>query len=338
MFCIFISMVATKKGEIGVKFGLLENLGKTMSRPVAARSGVSGVSGIPVFKLYGEHAAWPTPDLLHCESIPERSHLHDWEISLHCHADLGQLLYVQAGRAVLDVEGEIREIDQPAIQVVPPLSVHGFRFSHDIAGYVITLAMPLFDWLQDSLADAAPALLQTGCYPVEADKPYLDLLCERIDREYATPVPGRDFLLRSLIGALAGWIGRQQLERRAELWQPDRAQSHAMAFTRLVEQHYREHWSVGQYASALAITTAHLNNVCRRHFGQSALGHMHERLQLEAKRNLVYTTMTIMQIADLLGFSEVAYFSRFFRRLEGMSPREFRQQRQAAYAGEGASA
>ena len=33
---------------------------------------------IPVFKLYGDGADWPTPDLLHCESIAARSRLHDW--------------------------------------------------------------------------------------------------------------------------------------------------------------------------------------------------------------------------------------------------------------------
>ncbi|WP_080741460.1 MULTISPECIES: helix-turn-helix domain-containing protein [Burkholderia] len=37
--------------------------------------------------------------------------------------------------------------------------------------------------------------------------------------------------------------------------------------------------------------------------------------------------MTVAQIPNLLGFSEVAYFSRFFRRQEGVSPREFRQRR-----------
>jgi AraC family transcriptional activator of pobA len=37
-------------------------------------------TAVPVFKLYGETTAWPTPDLIHCESIPERSRLHDWEI------------------------------------------------------------------------------------------------------------------------------------------------------------------------------------------------------------------------------------------------------------------
>ena len=37
---------------------------------------------IPVFKLYGESLDWPTPDLLHCETISSRSREHEWELSL----------------------------------------------------------------------------------------------------------------------------------------------------------------------------------------------------------------------------------------------------------------
>jgi len=48
---------------------------------------------------------------------------------------------------------------------------------------------------------------------------------------------------------------------------------------------------------------------------------------LEAKRDLVYTTMTIGQVSDRLGFSDPAYFSRFLKRGTGQSPKQFRVQR-----------
>ncbi|WP_454806041.1 helix-turn-helix domain-containing protein [Paraburkholderia fungorum] len=280
---------------------------------------------IPVFKLYGENLAWPTPDLLHCESIPERSQLHDWEIREHRHADLGQLLYVQSGHASLDVEGRVIRVTKPSIQVVPPLCVHGFRFSTNIAGYVITVAMPFIEWLQQNLSDAHPVLHEAGCHPAGADKPYIDMLCRRINQGYVTPGPGRDFLLRSLVGALVTWVGRQQLVQREAAWRPERAHVHISAFSGLVEQHYREHWPVSRYAAELAITAAQLNNVCQRLLRCSALDHLHQRLLLEAKRNLIYTTLTVAQISDLLGFAEAPYFSRFFRRLTNVTPREFRQ-------------
>ena len=105
----------------------------------------STLPGVPLFKLYGENQAWPGTDLLHCESIPARSRLHHWEIKPHRHADLFQLLYVQRGRAVVEVEGRRSEIGEPSIQVIPPLCVHGFQFSENIEGYVLTLGAPLVE-------------------------------------------------------------------------------------------------------------------------------------------------------------------------------------------------
>src|SRR3546814_8911695 len=86
---------------------------------------------IPGFKLYGESQDWPTPDLLHCETISKRSREHQWEIKPHRHADLCQLLFVFKGQAELEIEGQRTRLDEPAVQILPPLSVHGFRFSED---------------------------------------------------------------------------------------------------------------------------------------------------------------------------------------------------------------
>lgn len=102
---------------------------------------------VPIFKLYGETVYWPTPDLLHMESIPERSRLHDWHIQPHQHADLVQILYVRQGTAELEIEGRQYHFDRPVVQLVPPLCVHGFRFSHDVEGYVLSLALPLVEEL-----------------------------------------------------------------------------------------------------------------------------------------------------------------------------------------------
>ncbi|MFH3927051.1 AraC family ligand binding domain-containing protein, partial [Acinetobacter baumannii] len=164
---------------------------------------------VPVFKLYGAPLEWPTPDLLHCESIPARSRLHDWEIKPHRHADLAQLLYVRKGWAQLQVEGEPTRVEQPSIQFVPPLCIHGFQFSERIDGYVLTLAAPLLARLQAHLGAQRQALEAPGLYPVGADRRYIDTLFDAIDGEYAGAAPARELLLQSLIGVLAVWLGRQ---------------------------------------------------------------------------------------------------------------------------------
>lgn len=294
-------------------------------RPIAADA--------PVFKLYGEQLAWPTPDLLHCESIAQRSSLHHWEIKPHRHADLFQLLYLQEGEALAQVENRQLRLTESAIQVVPPLCVHGFRFSEDVQGYVLTLAAPLVVHLEELLGHHLGVQGGFACHPVGTDRAWLDLLFGTLFREYQGHEPGRELQLQSLVNLLMVWLGRRERQHAASLGASQRNRQYLMRFMRLVEQHYREHLSVDEFAHRVGLSGVHLNSLCRQLVGQSALQVIHQRLLLEAKRNLVYTTMTVNELSDTLGFSDPAYFSRFFRRLAGQSPKAFRQ---SAAAGAGA--
>ena len=283
-------------------------------------------AAVPVFKLYGETAAWPTPDLIHCESIPERSRLHEWEIKPHRHGDLVQVLYMQAGRAELEVEGRTHCVDTSSLQVVPALSVHGFRFSRDIQGYVLSLAQPLVEQLSVTLD--SQLMKVPVCYAVGDEARHLDSLFESIVQEYGRQAPGRDLMLQALISVLLVSISRRwRVLSSQEGPERDRGREHVEAFTKLLETHFREHWSIERYAGAVGISAAHLNALCRRLAGQSALQMINQRLVLEAKRCLVYTVMTVNQVSDSLGFSEPAYFSRFFKRETGVAPKAFRVQR-----------
>lgn len=281
---------------------------------------------VPVFQLYGETHAWPTPDPLHCETIPSRSSLYDWEIRPHRHADLVQLLYVRAGEAELEVEGSVTRVREATVQVSPPLCVHGFRFTAQIDGYVLSLAQPFAEELLRQFDRAV--LEQPQCYAVGEDERYLSTLFDSIEREYARQEPGRELMLRSLVSALLVWLGRRHLQAsHAASAAPDRGREYLQAFRRLVEEHLREHLPIERYAERLGISAAHLNALCRRLAGVSALQLISQRLLLEAKRNLVYTDMTVQEVSDQLGFSEPAYFSRFFKRGTGQSPRAFRGNR-----------
>ncbi|GLK91380.1 helix-turn-helix domain-containing protein [Pseudomonas turukhanskensis] len=279
---------------------------------------------VPVFKLYGETGAWPTPDLFHCESIPERSRLHHWEIKPHRHSDLVQLLYVQSGQAQLQVEDVLTQVVSSSLQVVPALCVHGFRFSDDVQGYILSLAQPLAEQLAATLD--SQVLRTPACFAIGSEGRYLDALFESIAAEYDQQQSGRDLMLQSLISVLLVSLSRRA-RAQSSAQGPDRGREHVDAFTRLLEAHYRQHLPIEHYASALSISAAHLNALCRRLAGQSALQMINQRLLLEAKRCLVYSAMTVNQVSDSLGFSDPAYFSRFFKRGTGLSPKGFRIQR-----------
>lgn len=92
----------------------------------------------------------------------------------------------------------------------------------------------------------------------------------------------------------------------------------------LIEDHYKGHKDTSFYADKLALSSKRVNELTRAHFSKTVTQLIHDRIMLEAKRDLAYTNKTVKAIALDLGIEDVTYFSRFFRRNEGESPKAFR--------------
>ncbi|WP_350359541.1 helix-turn-helix domain-containing protein [Vreelandella sp. SM1641] len=268
--------------------------------------------------------------MLHCESIPERSQLHDWRIRPHRHADLVHILFIAQGSVELTLEGTSHQLQSASAIVVPAMTIHGFIFSPDVQGHIITLVKPLADHLH-SLMGESSTLKKADFHPL--------LQTHRAERiatlvAHRRPAPGRNSLLEALIQALVVELSRLgaytgSTAKRYGPRQSDKGRQHLEHHQALIEAHYREQPSIEALAEQVGVSSAHLNMLCRQIAGRSALQLLHERLLLEAKRQLTYTNMTIGQVSDSLGFSEPAYFTRFFKRNTALSPRDFRLRQRA---------
>lgn len=279
---------------------------------------------IPIFKLYGEKSDWWTPDLLHYETIASRSSLHGWEIQPHRHSDLYQLFYVQQGRAELNIEGKVTVYNEGVLQWVAPLCVHGFRFSSDVRGCVLTLASPVISSFERKMNTPLAFNASALDLKVGDDRQFLDYLFDSLAREYQHSEAGRELALESWVNILLTLLQRRSIEKDDSTEFRSKGHVYFARFSSLVEQHYYEQWSTQKYAQELGVSVVRLNTICHQLCQQTALQYIHQRLLLEAKRNLLYTVMTIANISDRLGFSEQAYFSRFFKRLTGCTPNAFR--------------
>ena len=78
------------------------------------------------YSLFGESTH--LPDVLHCETIADRSELHDWELAPHRHARLHQVLLVTSGGGWATLDGKTHALPKGALVNVPPEHVHSFRF------------------------------------------------------------------------------------------------------------------------------------------------------------------------------------------------------------------
>ena len=95
----------------------------------------------------------------------------------------------------------------------------------------------------------------------------------------------------------------------------------------LLDEFFRDQRLLGFYAEKLGMSVDRLNDHVKRATGVTA-GHLiRQKLLSEAKRQLVFTTQPIHDIAKELAFADPSHFARFFRKQTGATPHEFREQR-----------
>jgi AraC family transcriptional activator of pobA len=209
------------------------------------------------------------------------------------------------------------------------MAVHGFAFAPGTQGFVVTIAEGFFAEILRPLdeGDAAAPFdqpVRLELKPAELHEHRLEESFRAIEREFRWPAVGRIGAITAQIALIAVALLRLARTRREATATASPQLATLARFRHLIEANFAAHWSVGDYARALGLTDAHLNALCRRASGLSALETIHARLLIEAKRNLVYTSMTVSEVGYSLGFQDPAYFSRFFARRAGLSPLAFR--------------
>ncbi|HEX5655026.1 MAG TPA: AraC family transcriptional regulator [Chitinophagaceae bacterium] len=93
----------------------------------------------------------------------------------------------------------------------------------------------------------------------------------------------------------------------------------------LIEKHYREKHTPSAFAELLYISPKALGKLTKAHFNKTPSELIHERIIIEAKRELYLTNKAIKEIAAELGFDDEFYFSRFFKNITNVSPQLYRE-------------
>lgn len=290
------------------------------------RTALADAQAVPTFALYGEDDGAVLGHWLHCESIPARSSRNAWEIRPHRHRSYFQILYQSGGSGECLAEGASWRLEPPVAVTIPPGAVHGFRFSDDVDGWVLTIVGERVLSIIETLPELKSLLERPQLIELRGREaaPAIDAAFGLINSEFTGQGPARgalmDAQLRSIVILLAR-IAAPQDEVFATA-----AHRHAALFREHLDNNYRDQRSAGFYAGKLGVSQTHLNRICRTAFGKTALAVIHERIVLEASRDLAFTVMTVRDISQSLGFDDPAYFSRMFRKEIGASPMSFRRQ------------
>jgi len=285
---------------------------------------------IPNFNLYGESADEVSPFHIHIEEIEFRSLGQNWSIKPHRHGKLVQILCIFDSELNVQLDDEHHYLNGSWLITVPKGIIHSFEFKPDSDGVVITFSDHLLDddehlhgahffrWLFEKATvvelrsqDEQSALLRR----------YIDLLRD----EFVSLQRAKDETLLALINLLLISIFRQAESLAISSIQTEGPHRVIATFRKLLEQNYKRHWRVQDYAEALNISTATLNRICNERLGTGAKAVISDRVITEAKRRLLYTQQPLDQIAYYLGFKDPAYFSRQFKQQTQITPKEYRQ-------------
>lgn len=92
-----------------------------------------------------------------------------------------------------------------------------------------------------------------------------------------------------------------------------------------LKEHYRENLTVEQIASHFNYHASHMNRVMRKATGTTIRSYLIRCRMDAAEKHLLSTDMTISQVAEAVGISSEAHFCNSFKKLLGISPKEYRR-------------
>jgi AraC family transcriptional activator of pobA len=267
-------------------------------------------------------------DILISRFAPYLTH-HKNLHSAHRHTFYHLVLFTQgAGSHTIDFESF--KVKRYQVYFMIPGQVHSWNFEGFTDGYIINFSSAFFQ-----------TFLLTPAYPEnfsffsgdlndavidlpESLQPRIFSLFEEIIKEWESKEAQNTDMLRLLILQVFILINRLNTSPGNK---GPASYNHTVLknFQKLIEEHFIKLKLPKDYADLLYITPNHLNAVCKDILGMQAGEVIRKRTLLEAKRLLINPQLNIAEIALKLNFSDNSYFTKFFKKTEGITPEEFRK-------------
>ncbi|MBV0934249.1 4-hydroxyphenylacetate catabolism regulatory protein HpaA [Marinobacterium weihaiense] len=270
---------------------------------------------------------------IHYDVLENLAAFYGRDMPVHRHAQYLQIHYIDRGTISFHIDDKVYRTTGPSLIMTPPSVPHSFLTEPEACGHVLTVHQSVaWQLLKDGLQQEMDTELNRGICIVrdELDDeqrlqwPLITQTLRNLKLEWYRERPAKRLTLHTLVRLLLIQISRLS---------PKQAESTTVnsddlrvfrRFSDLIEEHYREHLHLPDYTAALGISESRLHQICQRVSNRSPKKLIHDRIVQETKRLLVFTDLSSSDICYQLGFSDPAYFSRFFKRHTGVTAQRFR--------------
>jgi AraC family transcriptional activator of pobA len=240
------------------------------------------------------------------------------------HRDDHYVFYIQEkGLIELMIDFKNYEIKDTALFFIAPGQVHYYTRQLDSKGYFIFLNPSYLQNAYRSIFDSN----QNINHVMPIQNTVLLQTIELIFNQIAEAVGDiQKNIIRSLTDSLTGMMALEFLEKEHDLKKDiDRKTELTFQFRQLVQQHFLEFKRPKDYAALMHISVSYLNEIVKEQTGYASSYWIQHEILLEAKRLLFHTQLNTKEIAFALQYEDHTYFSRFFKKNEGITPLDFRK-------------
>ncbi|MDN5214755.1 helix-turn-helix domain-containing protein [Fulvivirgaceae bacterium BMA12] len=238
------------------------------------------------------------------------------------------LIYLTEGEAIMTIGSETFTMYKDECLFVPAGQIFSFSNADVNKGYLCNFHNDFFVGKfgkKDLLKDFEFLTVWGNCHVALDSRTsyYVGHLLQRILEDYAANGLKHTNIIQPYFIAALCEIARvyQPLSSNKK----DQSVKIANKFKELLFSKIKTIHLVNEYASLLNITPNHLNKVVKRITGKSPAKWINEILVMEAKVLLYQTDIPIREVAAEIGIFDQSYFSRLFKKYEGVTPLQFRK-------------
>lgn len=256
---------------------------------------------------------------------------HPYEAHIH---SFYQIIWFRKGTGVHYVDFKEYPVADNTMFFISPGQIHYFETGRQVEGVVIHFNE---SFLSDE-GSSENVFLKYNVFNAFDASPYylirrenagkLTLLVNEMEEETRNEgLFAHSDLLKYLIKMLLIYVQRTgERGHGLPLCINNAANRTFVRFRQSLEHHYRSMHTVKEYAAHLNVSTKTLTNCVYESSHSTPLALINDRIVLEAKRQLLHSSLKVKEIAFQLGFEDPSYFIKFFKRYVGCLPVEFREQ------------
>ena len=246
--------------------------------------------------------------------------------------DMTMAIIYEQGSADLKINMRDYHIEAPAVLLVLNDQIYqSAGHSEDLRSKVILMSRSFSDSLFANSGEILPlksSIMKNPVMKIENEQNVFGQFFQLLQNIAASP--RQEFKIESARHlTLSMFYGYSHLKHEVnEVKSTNSRQEEIFTkFTELLERHHKKEREIAFYADKMCMTSKHLSQVIKDYTGKTALGIIEEYVISEAKSMLLSTTMSIQQISDELKFPSQSVFGKYFKRVAGISPSEYRNRR-----------